>query len=230
LFREGINTLTGGIVTNFSKVVPAILVDDPAALESMVRQAETYTDYVQVDMMDGQFVPSRSIALEHLADLQPKLEWEAHIMVLHPEDYLDGLYKAGAQRVVFHYESTSSPREVISRMRDLGLGVGLAVSPETPVADVLPLANEVDSVLFLSVHPGFYGAPFLPEVLDKIKEFRSARPGVETGIDGGVKEHNIMSIARTGVDLIYVGSAILLQPDPAESFRRLSALAEEGSQ
>lgn len=216
-------------MTNFSRVVPAILTDDPVALESMVRQAETYADYLQVDMMDGRFVPSRSISLEHLADLQPKLEWEAHIMVLHPEDYLVGLHNAGARRVIFHYEATSSPREVISRMRKLGLGAGLAVNPETPVADVLPLADVVDSVLFLSVHPGFYGARFLPEVLDKIKEFCRARPGVETGIDGGVKEHNITEIARTGVDVIYVGSAILLQPDPAQSFRRLSALAKEGS-
>ena len=216
-------------MTKSIRVVPAILTEDPSALETMVRQAETFTDYVQFDMMDGQFVPSRSITREHLAGLGTKLSWEAHIMVLRPEDYLESLRQAGAEKVVFHYEATSSPRAVISAARKLGLGVGLAVNPETPVSTILPLVSEVDSVLFLSVHPGFYGSQFIPEVLDKIVEFRSAQPGVEIGIDGGIKESNIARIARAGPDVIYVGSAIFLQPQPGESFRHLQSLAHEGS-
>ena len=216
-------------MTKSIRVVPAILTEDPSALETMVRQAETFTDYVQFDMMDGQFVPSRSITREHLAGLRTKLSWEAHIMVLRPEDYLESLRQAGAEKVVFHYEATSSPRAVISAARKLGLGVGLAVNPETPVSTILPLVSEVDSVLFLSVHPGFYGSQFIPEVLDKIVEFRSAQPGVEIGIDGGIKESNIAQIARAGPDVIYVGSAIFLQPQPGESFRHLQSLAQEGS-
>ena len=216
-------------MTKSIRVVPAILTEDPSALETMVRQTETFTDYVQFDMMDGQFVPSRSITREHLAGLRTKLRWEAHIMVLRPEDYLESLRQAGAEKVVFHYEATSSPRAVISAARKLGLGVGLAVNPETPVSTILPLVGEVDSVLFLSVHPGFYGSQFIPEVLDKIVEFRSAQPGVEIGIDGGIKESNIARIARAGPDVIYVGSAIFLQPQPGESFRHLQSLAQEGS-
>ncbi|MBA7706851.1 Ribulose-phosphate 3-epimerase [subsurface metagenome] len=150
-------------------------------------------------------------------------------MVLRSEDYLEGFRQAGAQRVLFHYETTSSPREIISLARNLDLEEGLAVNPETPISAILPLASEVDSVLFLSVHPGFYGSQFIPEVLDKIVEFRSARPGVEIGIDGGMKEGNIAQVAQSGVDVIYVGSAIFLQPQPGESFRRLQSLAEEGS-
>jgi ribulose-phosphate 3-epimerase len=210
-------------MTESIRVVPAILTEDPSALETMVRQSETFTDYVQFDMMDGQFVPSRSITLEHLAGLRTRLGWEAHIMVLRPEDYLESLRQAGAQKVVFHYEATSSPRAVISVARNLDLGVGLAVNPETPLSAILPLVGEVDSVLFLSVHPGFYGSQFLPEVLDKIVEFRSAQPGVATGIDGGIKESNIAQIARTGLDVINVGSAIFLPPQPAESFRHLQS-------
>ncbi len=211
------------------RVVPAILTEDPRALETMVRQAETFTDYVQFDMMDGQFVPSLSITRGHLAGLRTTLSWEAHIMVLRPEDYLEPLRQAGAQKVVFHYEATSSPRQVISLARKLDLGVGLAVNPETPLYAICPLVSEVDSVLFLSVHPGFYGSQFLPEVLDKIVEFRNTQPDVEIGIDGGIKEGNIAQVARTGLDVIYVGSAIFLQPQPAESFRHLQSLAQEGS-
>ena len=212
-----------------NQVVPAILTDDPKALETMVRQAEKFTTYVQFDIVDGQFVPSRSITWKHLASFPMKLSWEVHLMVKHPEDYVEGFWQAGAQKIIFHYEAISSPREVISLVRNLGLGVGLAINPETPVSDILTPASEVDSVLFLSVHPGFYGSKFILEVLDKVVELRSARPSVEIGIDGGVKESNIAQIAQAGVDVIYVGSAIFLQPQPGESFRHLLALAREGS-
>ena len=159
-----------------SRVVPAILTDDPKALETMVRQAETFTEWVQFDIMDGKFVPSRSINHEHLAGLSIKLSWEVHLMVQHPEDHVEGFRQAGAQRIVFHYEATSSPGEVISQARKLGLGIGLAVNPETSVSVILPLASKVDSVLFLTVHPGFYGSQFIPEVLNKGIELRRIEP------------------------------------------------------
>ncbi len=212
-----------------SQVVPAILTDNPEALKTMVHQAEKFASRVQFDIMDGKFVPSRSITQQHLARLPIKLGWEVHLMVQHPEDYLEGFKQAGAQKVVFHYEATNSPEQVISKARKLGLDVGLAINPDTPVAAILGLADKVDSVLFLSVYPGFYGKKFIPGVLDKISEFRNASPAIEIGIDGGIKEDNIALVARAGVDTIYVGSAILGQKDPADSYRRLVALAGQGS-
>ncbi len=216
-------------MAELSKVVPAILTEDPKALETMIRQAESFTTYVQFDIMDGRFVPSRSITREHLTMLPLKLSWEAHLMVENPQDYLEGFQQAGAQKVVFHYEATSSPREVIAGARHLGLAVGLAVNPETPLSAILPLVSEVDSVLFLTVHPGFYGSQFLPEVLEKVVEFRSTQPGMEIGVDGGIKEDNIARVAQAGVDVIYAGSAIFLQPEPGDGFHRLLALAQQGS-
>ncbi len=214
-------------MTRLTRVMPAILTNDPKALETMVRQAEAFTNYVQFDIMDGQFVPSQSITWEHLASLSMKLNWEAHLMVLHPEDYLQGFRQAGAQKIVFHYEATPSPQEFISLVRDIGMSVGLAVNPDTANSAILPLVDDVDSVLFLTVHPGFYGSKFIPEVMDKVAELRSARPEVEIGVDGGIKESNIRQIVQAGVDVIYVGSAIFLQPQPGESFRHLLALAQE---
>ena len=216
-------------MSRLSRVVPAILTEDPEALATMIRQSETFTDYVQVDVMDGHFVPSRSITWEHLAALSIKVNWEAHLMVNRPDDCLSNYQKAGARKIVFHYEATAEPEKVISLVRKLGLGVGLAISPETPVSAFLPLADDVDSVLFLTVNPGFYGAAFIPEVLDKVVELRKARPHLEIGVDGGIKEGNVAEIARLGVDVICVGSAVFMQPDPGASFRRLTALAEEGS-
>ena len=214
---------------NLSRVVPAILTDDPKALETMVCQAKNFTDWVQFDIMDGKFVPSRSITYEHLARLSIKLGWEAHLMVKNPRNYLAGFKQAGAHKVVFHHEATRSPQEVISLARRLGLGVGLAINPDTPISAILPLTDKVDSILFLSVYPGFYGKEFIPEVLDKVREFKSICPGVETGIDGGIKESNIIKVAQAGVDFIYIGSAIFHQKNPADSYRRLSALVKEAS-
>lgn len=213
-------------MSNSIRTVPAILTDDPIALGKMVFQTETFTDFAQFDIMDGRFVPSLSVSCEQIASLRTSLTWEAHLMVLHPESCLEEFKQAGAQKIVFHHEATSSPDQVIRQIKDLGMQAGLAVNPETPNDVITPLLGELDSVLFLSVNPGFYGAKFLPEVLDKIVAFRKAHPRLEIGIDGGVKENNIVQIAETGVNVIYIGSAIFMQPDPADSYRRLTRLAE----
>ena len=209
------------------RVVPAILTENPDELGKMVRQAETFADFVQVDIMDGRFVPSRSIACGDIVAVSPKLRWEAHLMVKQPEEQLHCFARAGAEKIVFHFESTSSPLRIIRLIRHIGVKVGLAVNPETPLATTLSLTDGVDSVLFLTVHPGFYGAKFLPEVLEKVTELRNRKPNLEIGVDGGIKEDNISEVARLGVDYICVGSAIFVQPDPAASFRRLQSLAEK---
>ena len=217
------------VMGKFSQIVPAILTDDPESLETMIRQAETFTNYVQFDIMDGRFVPSCSVGCEDIAALSTKLNWEVHLMVQQPEKYLECFQKAGAKKVTFHFESTLLPEDIISQARRLGLSVGLAINPDTPVSAILPLVDEVDSVLFLTVHPGFYGSQFVPGVMDKIAQFHSTMPHVKIGVDGGIKENNIARIAQIGVDFICVGSAIFLQTDPAASYRRLAALAQKAS-
>ena len=211
-----------------SRVVPAILTNDPEELARMVDLAEDFAQYIQIDIMDGQFVPSQSITAANLAALPIGRPWEAHLMVVRPEDYLEGFHQAGAARVVFHYEAALSPPEVIAAARRRGLGVGLAVNPETTLDDIRPLINQVDSVLFLTVNPGFYGSKFLPEVLDKVAAFIREYSGIEVGVDGGIKESNIAQVAGVGMDFICVGSAIFLQPQPDVSYRHLQALAAEG--
>jgi ribulose-phosphate 3-epimerase len=214
-------------MTETVRVVPAILTDKPQDLKTMLEQAKTYTDYVQIDIMDGRFVPSHSITWEHIAEIRPSVKWEAHLMIENPAAQFANYQKAGAQKVIFHYEAATEPDTIINAARGLKLAVGIAVNPETTISRILPLTDRIDSVLFLSVHPGFYGAQFIPEVVNKIVELRRARPNLNLGIDGGIKENNIAPIARSGVNEIFVGSAILLQPDPGESFRRLTAIARQ---
>ncbi|MFC1945787.1 ribulose-phosphate 3-epimerase [Chloroflexota bacterium] len=215
-------------VTHAVRIVPAILTDSLPDLQTMLRVSACFTDYVQVDFMDGEFVPSRSVDVAGITSLDITCGWEAHLMVRQPESHFETCRQAGAAKVIFHFEATQHPHDVVAKARTMGLGVGLAVNPETPIEAFAGLAGAVDSVLFLSVHPGYYGATFLPEVLEKIKRFNALGTGVLTGIDGGVKEANITEIAATGVDDICVGSAVFLQDDPAASFRRLQTLANFG--
>ncbi|MGD0796056.1 MAG: ribulose-phosphate 3-epimerase [Dehalococcoidales bacterium] len=215
-------------MTRSVRIIPAILTDDPVALEKLARQAEDFTDYAQIDIMDGKFVPSNSVTCEQLAALKTKLAWEAHLMVLHPENCVADFRRAGAEKIVFHYEATPEPEKIIRQIRKLGAKVGLAVNLETPILAIARLVKKVDSVLFLAVHPGFYGARFLPEVLDKIAAFRKEYPEMEIGIDGGVKEDNIVKIAGSGVNFICIGSALFRDARPAEAYRRMKALVEAG--
>jgi ribulose-phosphate 3-epimerase len=207
------------------RVIPAILTEDPKALKTMLEQSAAFTDYVQIDFMDGKFVPSHSINWQDLPSLSANIKWEAHLMIEQPAKELEHFKKVGASKAIFHYEATDDPQRVISTGRKLGLKMGIALNPETSIEKVLSLTAELESVLFLSVHPGYYGAKFIPEVLDKVAELRKARPNLVIGIDGGIKESNIAQIAKTGVDEICVGSAIFMQPQLGEAYHKLLALA-----
>ena len=207
------------------RTVPAVLTDDPIVLGRLVAQAERFTDFVQFDIMDGKFVPSASVASADIASLRTRLAWEVHLMVVHPEHYLQEYKDAGARRIVFHYEATPSPELIIGKIRALGLEAGLALNPETPVEAVAPFADALDGVLFMSVHPGYYGAKFLPGVMDKVKALRKKHPRLEIGVDGGVSEDTIPAIVPAGADVIYIGSAIFRQDDPGAAYRRLAELA-----
>ncbi len=205
-------------------VVPAVLTDDPQLLKDMLETAETFTDFVQIDIMDGLFVPSKSITATDISAVNTKINWEAHLMVNNPESYIDDFARAGAQQIIFHYEATGSCDNVIDLIHEAGLKAGIAVNPDTEISVLAPLVNKLDSVLFMSVIPGYYGSKFIPEVLDKIRDFRNKYPGVHTGIDGGIKENNISIVAETGINSICVGSAVFCQENPAQSFEQLQKL------
>jgi len=204
-------------------IVPAVLTPDPEELRQMLERARSFARRVQIDIMDGKFVPSKSIAAAQLREAGPSPDLEVHLMVLRPEEYLEPFREAGARRVVFHYEAAEHPEKVLSRARDLGLSPGIALNPETPASRIEPLLEQLDFVLFLSVNPGFYGSPFIPEAADKLYRFKCAHPRVEAGLDGGIKAWNLRRLRAFGVDYACIGSAIF-RGDPAENYRRLSRL------
>ncbi|MEW6616218.1 MAG: ribulose-phosphate 3-epimerase [Thermodesulfobacteriota bacterium] len=200
------------------RIVPAILTDKLDDFQNMIDIAKGFTDYVQVDFMDGVFVPSKSISLDALMGVKIPLDMEAHLMVKEPNSYLASLKSMGTKKVIFHFEADPDPENVISNIRKLGMEAGLAVNPKTAISEFQSLVPQVGSFLFLSVDPGFYGSPFIPGVLDEIRRFRSQFLSAFIGIDGGISLDNIKKVKAAGVDYACVGSRIFLQPDPKESY------------
>ena len=208
------------------KLIPAVLTDDADQLRPMLRLAESFSDYIQVDFMDGRFVPSSSITPSELANAKPRLAIEAHLMAYDPEDYFP-ILKDTVEKVVFHFEAVSDPLIPLKKAREAGFQASLALNPETDADQALPLIDKFDSVLLLGVHPGFYGQKFIPEVLAKIGEIKKVYPGLSVGVDGGVKLENIARIKQSGADFVCVGSAIFGNDDPEAAFAKFS-LAVDG--
>jgi len=203
------------------EIVPALLTDKPDELKRMISQCAGFCGLVQVDIMDGKFVPSKSISADDLAKIETKLKLEIHLMVDEPSLYLGPFKAAGAKRIVFHYESKEDPAETISKIRALGLEAGIAINPGTPVSKVEKYFKDIDALLFLSVNPGFYGSKFIPEVCDKARAIRDRKDRPAIAMDGGLKSENILMIRDCGVDLACVGSGIFGKGDPARNYNAL---------
>lgn len=203
------------------KIIPAILTDKSEDLKNMIKKAEDFCDFAQIDIMDDKFVPSKSISAEDLAKIKTKLKLEIHLMVDEPSRYLKPFKEAGASRIVFHYESKENPSEVISKIRELNLEAGLAINPPTQLSEVKGLLKNINVLLLLSVNPGFYGSKFIPEVCDKARALKKMEGNFVVAMDGGIKLDNILMMRDAGVDVACVGSGIFGQGDPKENYQRL---------
>jgi len=200
------------------KIIPAILADNCDAFDRMIQQAESFTDYVQIDMMDGAFVPSVSFAPEKLTHLRTSLSFEVHLMVKHPSSYISGIDNPALKKVIFHFEADVKHDDFIDQMKKRGLSVGLAVKPETSLDSFERIAERTDSLLFLTVSPGAYGSAFRPEVMDKIRKARRKFDDKELSADGGVSSENLKLFIEAGVDSVCVGSRIFLEGDPGKNY------------
>ncbi|MCK4912635.1 MAG: ribulose-phosphate 3-epimerase [Candidatus Omnitrophica bacterium] len=205
-------------------IIPALLTSKREDLIQMVDLCAKFTDYVQIDIMDGEFVPSKSVTVGDLSCWKPSICCEAHLMVSDPYLWLEPFKSLGANRIIYHFEIDKDHKKIIAKIREIGLGVGLAVNPDTEIDDFRYLVQDLDTILFMSVNPGFYGAPFIPEVLEKIKNFKEEYPQKKIGIDGGIKQDNLLQVKQTGLDYVCIGSAILKNDDPKMSFENFVKL------
>jgi ribulose-phosphate 3-epimerase len=208
------------------KLAPSILSADFACLAEDVERVGAEADLLHVDVMDGHFVPNLTIGPPVVASLRArtKLFLDCHLMVDNPGVLLDDFAEAGADRCIVHIE-VGDPRPLFAELRERGLGVGLTLNPETPVDTVLPFLGEIDLLLVMSVHPGFGGQSFIPEVLDKVRAARRAIDDaalpVEIEIDGGINIDTAREAVAAGVDILVAGSAIFAEPDPAAAARAI---------
>jgi ribulose-phosphate 3-epimerase len=213
-------------MTRHVKIAPSILSADFACLAEEVERVSPEADLLHVDVMDGHFVPNLTIGPPVVRSLRARtrLFLDCHLMVANPGVLLADFAKAGADRCIVHIE-LGNPQPLFDELRTLGVGVGLTLNPETPVAHVLPYLGEIDLLLVMSVHPGFGGQHFIPEVLDKVRAARAVidEQGlpVEIEIDGGIKVDNAGTAAAAGVDILVAGSAIFDAVDEAGAARAI---------
>ena len=212
------------------KLAPSILSADFARLGDEVTQVTPEADLLHVDVMDGHFVPNLTIGPPVVAALRrhTDLFLDCHLMVDNPGDLLEDFADAGGNRCIVHVE-LGDPRPLFAELRKRSVGVGLAVSPDTPFEQAAPYLPEIDLFLVMSVHPGFGGQAFIPEVLDKVRAARQAIDdaglAVEIEIDGGMHEQTAPLATAAGVDIVVAGSAIFGAPDSLAAARSLRAAA-----
>jgi ribulose-phosphate 3-epimerase len=179
------------------------------------------------DVGDGHFIPEITIGPIVLASISPLARgWGArldcHLMVAEPERHFDAIAKAGGDSVTFHAEACDDPPRAIAAARSLGLGVGVAFNPETPVADAVAAADGADLVLCMSIHPGYSGQAFMPDAPARIAELRSSLPSsMRIQVDGGINRETARVARNAGADLLVAGSAVFWSDDPAVAYRDL---------
>jgi len=210
------------------RIEPSILSADFTAFAADIARIPS-ADLVHCDVMDGHFVPNLTFGLpmvQRLADTSA-LPLDVHLMIEDPDRWAPGYAEAGAQVVTFHAEAAASPIATARAIRAAGARAGVAVKPATDLDGLLPLLDEFDQVLVMTVEPGFGGQAFLPSSLERIARVRRAigDRDVWLQVDGGLGPETIADAAAAGADTFVAGSAVFGQDDPDAAVQRLRALA-----
>lgn len=197
-------------------ITPSILSADFGHLQAEVASVESFADWLQVDVMDGHFVPNLSFGAPVVKGIKTKLPIDIHLMVSNPADRIAEFQALGAKHITFHAEAVQSEqgrKDIIKAIRSTGATAGIALNPETPIDAIADTVEDIDLVLIMSVHPGFGGQMFIPSVLEKIKALRAAHPTLMIQIDGGIDDKNVVLAKAAGANNIVAGSFIFRASD-----------------
>lgn len=212
-------------------VLPSLLQCDFGDLKGEVeRLDQAGTKVLHLDVMDGHFVPNLTYGMPIVAGLRrhTKMPLDVHLMISDPMAYAKPMVDAGADLLTFHAEAVDDVTAVAGQIADLGVGVGVAINPDTPLSAIEASIDSVDMVLIMSVNAGFGGQKFNPVALDKLRELRSKYPDLLLQIDGGINADTIAQARFAGCDLFVVGSALFGQDDYAKAVDGLNLQIAEG--
>jgi len=221
---------------NKIEIAPSILAADFARLGEQIRQVENGgADVIHFDVMDGHFVPNISIGIPVLQSIRKatRLAIDVHLMIENPELYIEAFVRAGGNRVLIHQEATPHLDRALEMVREQGAEAGAVINPATPVAMLTDVLDKVDTVLVMSVNPGFGGQKYIPRATEKVRQLNEvrARRGAtfRIEVDGGIELEHTAELARVGANTFVAGTSIFHTPDPAEAVRKMRAAALEAS-
>jgi ribulose-phosphate 3-epimerase len=216
------------------KLAPSILSADFTRLGDEVRMVEPFSDVVHVDVMDGHFVPPITIGPVVVKALTKvtSLPLECHLMVSEPEAQIEQFAEAGGASVVWHLEASGDdPAPILRRARDAGLGAGLAINPQTPFEDVERWCEDIDTLICMTVNPGWAGQAFIGEVLPKIDAarsfFESHALHADIAVDGGVNTNTGRQALDAGANVLGAATSIFGASNVADAAKTLRALLDE---
>ena len=214
------------------RICPSILNADRENLSSEIARISAQSDLVHLDVMDNIFVPNFTFTFEQSEKIiaECPIPVDSHLMIADPDERAHLYARAGSASVTFHYEASSDPLKTISRIKDEGAKVGLALKPATPFHEISSLIEHLDMVLIMTVEPGFGGQSFMHDMMGKVKEARKEIDSRFFGkiwlqIDGGVSLETIAEAAEAGADTFVAGSAVFKSENPGLMVDSLRSLA-----
>ncbi len=210
------------------RIAPSVLTADWGHLADIVAVCQAGgADWIHLDVMDGQFVPNLTFGTKVIETIRglTSVPLDVHMMVVEPEKYFEEFAEAGANRMTIHVEAAPHLHRQIGRIRQLGCAAGAAVNPGTPVEAISDVAADLDTLLIMSVDPGFGGQEFIAHSVDKIRRARllldRTASNAALEVDGGIGRDIIAACWRAGADTFVAGNAIFGAADPGAEIRAL---------
>ena len=210
------------------KIAASILSADFGNLLADIKSVEEAgADMLHVDVMDGHFVPNISIGVPVVRSLKgrTRLPLDVHLMIENPEKYVKPFAEAGSDHLTFHVEIRAQIARVIEDIKKLGIKPGLSLNPETSAMRLEPYLDRIDSILVMTVSPGFGGQELKQEAIDKISELRGKidrkRLKTEIAVDGGINSANAGRLISAGADILVAGTAVFGAEDRKKAVRAL---------
>lgn len=208
-------------------VAPSILSADFLHLGEAIRLVEeSEAEWVHCDIMDGHFVPNISYGIPIVKAVRPatKKVVDCHLMIEHPELYVEAFAAAGADMITVHQEACVHLDRQVAQIHDLGCKAGVALNPATSVETLVDILHAVDMVLIMSVNPGFGGQKFIPRALDKVRRLRTLAPDLLIQVDGGVNAETGAQLVAAGANVLVAGSYVFGAKEPREAIHSLYTL------